>query len=63
MTEFFPVNDRRREWVTPILVGHSTLTELTQVPLRQPLGLLFLQGSISQCFDENGNPVTPCPPL
>jgi len=60
MTEFFPVIVRRREWVTPILAGHSTMTELTQVPLRQPLGLLFLQASISQCKDENGNPVA-CP--
>lgn len=60
MMEYPPVNDHRREWVTPTLEGHSTLTELTQVPLPQPLALLFLQASISQCFDQNGNPVT-CP--
>jgi len=48
----------RRTWVAPSLAGHSTLTELTQVPLSQPLSLLFLQ--TSQCFDQDGNPV-PCP--
>ncbi|MEO6211233.1 MAG: hypothetical protein ABIQ10_14045 [Gemmatimonadaceae bacterium] len=52
---------QRRAWVTPSLAGHSTLTALTQAPLPQPLSLLFLQSS-TQCFDQNGNPVTPCPP-
>lgn len=60
MKEYFPANEHRREWVAPTLACHSTLTELTQVPLRQPLGLLFLQASISQCKDQDGNPV-PCP--
>ena len=50
----------RRRWVAPGLSPHSTLTVLTQLPLRQPLSLLFLQSS-RQCFDQNGNP-TPCPP-
>lgn len=49
----------RRHWVAPALASHSTLTELTQVPLRQPLSLLFFQASV-QCFNHNGNPV-PCP--
>jgi hypothetical protein len=59
MTAHFPVKDHRREWVTPTLEGHTTLTELTQAPLPQPLALLFLQASISQCFDQNGTPI-PC---
>lgn len=53
-----PHCSQRRRWVTPSLAGHSTLTELTQVPLPQPLALLFLQ--TSQCFDQDGNPA-PCP--
>jgi len=61
MTESSPLNVRRREWITPILAGHSTLTQLTQLPLAQPLSLLFLQASISQCFDQDGNPIIPCP--
>ena len=48
----------RRRWIAPALVPHSTLTELTQLPLTKPLSLLFLQSSI-QCFDINNNPV-PC---
>jgi hypothetical protein len=50
----------RRPWIAPCLAPHSTLTVLTQAPLPQPLSLLFLQASISQCKDQNGNPV-PCP--
>jgi len=49
----------RRRWVAPNLAPHSTLTTLTQMPLPQPLSLLFLQASV-QCFDHNGNPA-PCP--
>jgi hypothetical protein len=52
----------RRPWAAPTLAPHSTMTELTKVPLPQPLSLLFLQLSTSQCFDQNGVPVTPCPP-
>jgi hypothetical protein len=49
----------RRNWLAPLLAPHSTLTTLTQVPLPQPLSLLFLQSS-RQCFDQNGDPA-PCP--
>lgn len=49
----------RRVWIAPALFPHSTMTELTQSPLRQPLSLLFLQSSV-QCFNHLGNPV-PCP--
>lgn len=64
MMEFFPANDQRRAWVAPTLAGHTTLTELTQVPLPQPLALLFfLQSpSPSQCFNQNGDGNPPCPP-
>jgi len=60
MSELSRDHSERRPWVAPNLVPHSTLTELTQSALPQPLSLLFLQASISQCFDHNGNP-TPCP--
>jgi hypothetical protein len=50
----------RRSWVTPMLEPHSTMTVVTQAPLPVPLNLLFLQSSISQCFDINGQPAT-CP--
>lgn len=65
MSEFSSVSGmhidsaKRRPWIVPSLAPHSTLTVLTQVPLRQPLSLLFLQASV-QCFNHNGNPV-PCP--
>jgi hypothetical protein len=49
----------RRRWIAPTVVPHSTMTELTQSALPQPLSLLFLQSSI-QCFDHGGFPV-PCP--
>jgi hypothetical protein len=52
----------RRRWIVPSVTPHSTLTSLTQMPLRQPLSLLFLQTSLSQCFDKDGVPVHPCPP-
>lgn len=74
MSEFSPLSDihhdsavssqhdvrARRHWITPSLAPHSTLTTLTQLPLPQPLSLLFLQSS-RQCFDQNGTPVA-CPP-
>ena len=50
----------RRAWVTPMLEPHSTMTVVTQVPVPAPLNLLFLQSSISQCFDAFKN-VVPCP--
>ncbi len=50
----------RRLWISPVLAPHSTLTTMTQVPPHRPLSLLFLQSSITQCFDHNGNPA-PCP--
>jgi hypothetical protein len=50
----------RRAWVTPMLEPHSTMTVVTQAPVPAPLNLLFLQASISQCFDANHN-VVPCP--
>ena len=50
----------RRAWVTPMLEPHSTMTVVTQAPVPAPLNLLFLQSSISQCFDANHQPVT-CP--
>lgn len=51
----------RRSWTAPSVVQHSTMTTLTQAALPTPLSLLFLQSSI-QCRDQDGNPVTPCPP-
>ena len=51
----------RRAWVTPMLEPHSTMTVVTQAPVPVPLNLLFLQSSISQCFDANHVPVT-CQP-
>jgi hypothetical protein len=60
MTQHFPQDHKRRAWVAPNLADHSTMTELTQMPHAQPLSLLFLQASISQCKDQDGNPV-PCP--
>ena len=59
MSEISHDHSERRQWIAPTLAPHSTMTTLTQVPLRQPLSLLFLQASI-QCFDHNGNPA-PCP--
>ena len=50
----------RRAWVTPMLEPHSTMTVVTQAPVPAPLNLLFLQSSISQCFDAFHN-VVPCP--
>jgi hypothetical protein len=47
----------RRPWVTPMLEPHSTMTVVTQTPPPVPLNLLFLQSSISQCHDVNGNVV------
>ena len=58
MSEFSDDRSERRCWVTPTLAPHSTLTVVTQVPLPQPLSLLFLQNS--QCFDQDGVP-KPCP--
>lgn len=46
----------RRTWVAPSVAPHSTMTTLTQ----STAGLLFLQASIQQCFDERGRPVA-CP--
>ena len=46
----------RRLWIAPILAPHSSLTALTQ----SAVSLLFLQASISQCFDERARPVA-CP--
>lgn len=51
----------RRTWIAPIVASHSTMTSLTQSALPLPLSLLFLQSS-TQCFDQDGNPVLPCPP-
>ncbi len=48
----------RRMWVAPTLAPHSTLTELTQTPLRTPLTLLFQQSSV-QCFNHLGENI-PC---
>ncbi|MEO9116232.1 MAG: hypothetical protein ABI311_08725 [Gemmatimonadaceae bacterium] len=50
----------RRGWMAPSLAPHSTMTELTQSPLPQPLSLLFLQSSITQCVNHLGETV-PCP--
>jgi hypothetical protein len=54
------LTESRRSWVTPVLEPHSTMTAVTQTPVPVPLDLLFLQSSISQCFDANHQPVT-CP--
>ena len=51
----------RRAWVPPMLALHSTMTEVTLAPVPMPMNLLFMQSSISQCFDAHNNPVT-CPP-
>jgi hypothetical protein len=51
----------RRVWIAPSMAPHSTMTTLTQSALPLPLSLLFLQSS-TQCFDQDGNPVLPCPP-
>lgn len=51
--------EARRAWVQPTLLPHSTLTVVTQVTSPMPLTLLFLQASVSQCFDAHGNPI-PC---
>mgnify|MGYP001556422200 CR=1 FL=1 len=47
----------RRGWVPPVLELHSGMTEVTKAPMPVPMNLLFLQASISQCFDANHNPV------
>jgi hypothetical protein len=52
--------EARRAWVQPTLHPHSTLTVVTQATSPAPLTLLFLQASVSQCFDGSGNPI-PCP--
>jgi hypothetical protein len=57
MSEFSHDRSERRRWIVPTLAPHSTLTVVTQVPLPQPLSLLFLQSS--QCFDQDGVP-KPC---
>jgi hypothetical protein len=46
----------RRIWIAPSLAPHSSLTTLTQ----STVSLLFLQASVTQCFNERGVPVT-CP--
>ena len=59
MSEISQDHSERRHWVAPTLAPHATMTALTQLPLGQPLSLLFLQASV-QCFNHNGNPA-PCP--
>jgi len=54
-------HSHRLRWVVPSLALHSTLTILTQSPLPQPLNLLFLQASLIQCKNQDGN-IVPCPP-
>jgi hypothetical protein len=46
----------RRPWIAPALETHSTFTTVTQT------ALLFLQASISQCFDAVTGAHVPCPP-
>jgi hypothetical protein len=46
----------RRPWIAPVLETHSTFTTVTQT------ALLFLQASISQCFDAQLGHTVPCPP-
>jgi predicted nucleic acid-binding Zn ribbon protein len=46
----------RRPWIAPALETHSTFTTVTQT------ALLFLQASISQCFDAVTGQHVPCPP-
>jgi hypothetical protein len=45
----------RRPWIPPALETHSTFTTVTQT------ALLFLQASISQCFDAVTGQHVPCP--
>lgn len=52
---------RRRLWVTPELRANSTLTVVTQIGPHTPLALLFQVGSsVTQCFNEDGTPRSPC---
>jgi hypothetical protein len=46
----------RRRWIAPALETHSTFTTVTQT------ALLFLQASISQCFDAVTGAHVTCPP-
>ena len=46
----------RRRWIAPCLEPHSTMTTVTQ----SAVTLLFLQASVTQCFNERGRPVA-CP--
>jgi len=46
----------RRPWIATALETHSTFTTVTQT------ALLFLQASISQCFDSVTGQHVPCPP-
>lgn len=46
----------RRRWIPPVLETHSTFTTVTQT------ALLFLQASVSQCFDAVTGQHVPCPP-
>ena len=51
----------RRTWCAPLLLAHSTLTDMTQMGPHAPLALLFqVASSPVQCFDQNGQPLPHC---